>query len=155
MFMKFLGDRPQRMGIVANLYPQYSASHMTEALMNVWDPSEKRKGFKSIDSYTVEWDIKVNRIHKVRITSQTGTGVNKSDVMFYMPENYYNKFDVFIVEDTRMQFRVINRPQRVSDNSWLVIAQIHDGNYESQVEDGALNGMMTRFVTNYMPELAK
>ena len=69
-------DKPQRMGIVANLYPQYTASHMTEALMNVWDPGDKRKGFKSIDSYTVEWDIKVNRIHKVRITSQSGTGVN-------------------------------------------------------------------------------
>ena len=152
-FMKFLGDKPQRMGIVANLYPQYTASHMTEALMNVWDPGDKRKGFKSIDSYTVEWDIKVNRIHKVRITEASGTGINKSDIMFYMPENYYNKFDVFVVEETRQQFRVVNRPQRVADNSWLVIAQIHDGSYESAVTPADLAGKLTRFVTNYMPEL--
>ena len=156
-FMKFLGDKPSRMGIVANLYPQYTASHMTEALMNVWTvDGEKRKGYKSIDSFTIEWDIKVNRIHKVKITSSTGNGLNKSDVMFYMPENYYNKFDVFIVEETRQQFRVVNRPQRVADNSWLVIAQIHDGLYESEVAGGNagdLAGYTTRFVTNYMPEL--
>jgi hypothetical protein len=72
--------------------------------------------------------------------------------MFYMPENYYNKFDVFIVEETRQQFRVVNRPQRVADNSWLVIAQIHDGLYESVCADN-LAGYTTRFVTNYMPEL--
>lgn len=152
--MKFLGDRPQRMGIVANLYPQYTASHMTEALMNVWTvDGEKRKGYKSIDSFTVEWDIKVNRIHKVKITSAQGTGINKSDIMFYFPENYYNKYDVFIVEETRMQFRVVNRPQRVADNSWLVIAQIHDGLYESHVAEGSLTGLTTRFLTNYQPEL--
>ena len=152
--MKFLGDRPQRMGIVANLYPQYTASHMTEALMNVWTvDGEKRKGYKSIDSFTIEWDIKVNRIHKVKITSAQGTGINKSDIMFYFPENYYNKYDVFIVEETRMQFRVVNRPQRVADNSWLVIAQIHDGLYESHVAEGSLTGLTTRFLTNYQPEL--
>ena len=152
--MKFLGDRPQRMGIVANLYPQYTASHMTEALMNVWTvDGEKRKGYKSIDSFTVEWDIKVNRIHKVKITSAQGTGINKSDIMFYFPENYYNRYDVFIVEETRMQFRVVNRPQRVADNSWLVIAQIHDGLYESHVAEGSLTGLTTRFLTNYQPEL--
>lgn len=158
MFMKFLGDRPTRMGIVANLYPQYTASHMTEALMNVWyGDKDVKKGYKSIDSFTVEWDIKVNRIHKVKITSSTGDGYNKSDVMFYMPENYYQKFDVFMVEETRQQFRVVNRPQRVADNSWLVIAQVHDGLYDSRVSGGDnqnnLAGYMTRFVTNYMPEL--
>lgn len=152
-FMKFLGDKSARMGIVANLYPQYTASHMTEALMQVWDPENKRKGFKSIDSFTVEWGIKVNRIHKVRITSASGTGENKSDVMFYMPENYYQKYDVFIVEETRMQFRVVNRPQRVADNSWLVIAQIHDGDYASYVAPETLAGKETRFITNYMPEM--
>ena len=153
-FMKFLGDNPARLGIVANLYSQYTALHLTEALMNVWTKGTGKGGFKSIDNFMVEWGIKVNRIHRVNIISVEGDGANKADVLFKMPENYYQKYDVFIVEETRQQFRVVNRPQRIADNCWLVIAQIHDGDYSSVVV-GDLTGKSTRFVTNYMPELHK
>lgn len=157
-FMKFLGEKPARLGIVSNLYSQYTATHLTEALMNVWAYDKKGKSFQSLDSFMVEWDIKVNRIHRVQILRSQGNGFNKADILFYMPENYYQKFDVFMVEETRQQFRVINRPQRIRDNEWLVVAQIHDGDYASEVAGGVgadadLAGLQTRFITNYMPEM--
>ena len=34
-----------------------------------------------------------------------------------------------------------------------MIAQIHDGHYESHVAEGSLTGLTTRFLTNYQPEL--
>lgn len=35
-FHKWLGDKPERLGIVSNLYKQYTATSLTEALMNVY-----------------------------------------------------------------------------------------------------------------------
>jgi hypothetical protein len=53
---------------------------------------------------------------------------------------------------------VMNRPQRLRDNDFLVVCKILDDSYESTVignetgNTGALDGKTTRFVTNYMPE---
>ena len=35
-FHKWLSDKPERLGIVSNLYKQYTATSLTEALMNVY-----------------------------------------------------------------------------------------------------------------------
>ena len=103
----------------------------------------------------VEWDIKVERVKKVMITGQDGDGHGGSDVLIHMPENYYQKYDTFIVEETRQQFIVMNRPQRLRDNDFLLVCKILDDNYDVRVVGGenALVGKLTRFVTNYMPEM--
>ena len=154
MFSKWLGAKPSRLGIVSTLYDQYTATHLTEALMNtVTREKKKADSFTSLNSFLFEWDVKVNRIHRVPITSVTGDGANASDVIFCFPENYYNKHDVFVCERSRQQFIVVNRPQRVSDNSWTVVAKILDNDYDSTVDtSGAYAGATTRFVTNYQPE---
>lgn len=150
---------PARLGIVSTLYDQYTATHLTEALMNTYTMDKGKKGFQSVNSYLVEWDLQVNKIKRVPIiAAPSGTGANGSDVKFYFPENYYQKYDTFIVEKTRQQFIVLNRPQRLRDNCWLVIAQILDNDYDSTVDYGgatadAMVGLQTRFVTNYVPEL--
>ena len=148
--------KPARLGIVSILYDQYTASHLTEALLNTYSLDKgKKNAFQSIDSFVVEWDLKVNRIKRVPVIAvPEGDGCNGSDVIFHFPENYYQKFDTFIVEKTRQQFIVLNRPQRVRDNDWLVIAKIHDDDYNSVVDLSGLQvGDNTRFVTNYMPEM--
>ena len=54
-FMKFLGAKPQRLGIVSVLYDQYTASHLTEALLNTYSLEKgKKNAFQSIDSFVVE-----------------------------------------------------------------------------------------------------
>lgn len=160
-FIKFLGEKPARLGIVSSLYEQYSASHLTEALLNTYSLDKAKKNqFQSIDSFVVEWDVKVNRIKRVEIIRSEGTGENAGDVIFHFSENYYQKYDTFIVEKTRQMFIVMNRPQRVADKDFMVIAKINDSSYDSRVDDGGvggaepnLAGYTTRFITNYMPEM--
>ena len=154
MFMKFLGANPARLGIVSTLYDQYTATHLTEALMNTYTMEKGKKGFQSINSFLIEWDLQAKKIKRVPlIAAPEGSGLNAGDVKFYFPENYYQKYDTFVVERTRQQFIVLNRPQRLRDNCWLVIAKILDNDYDSVVDPTTAAGFQTRFVTNYHPEL--
>ena len=153
-FMKFLGANPARLGIVSTLYDQYTATHLTEALMNTYTMEKGKKGFQSTNSFLIEWDLQAKKIKRVPlIAAPEGSGVNAGDVKFYFPENYYQKYDTFVVERTRQQFIVLNRPQRLRDNCWLVIAKILDNDYDSVVDPTTAAGFQTRFVTNYHPEL--
>ena len=152
--MKFLGANPARLGLVSTLYDQYTATHLTEALMNTYTMEKGKKGFQSINSFLIEWDLQAKKIKRVPlIAAPEGSGVNAGDVKFYFPENYYQKYDTFVVERTRQQFIVLNRPQRLRDNCWLVIAKILDNDYDSVVDPTTAAGFQTRFVTNYHPEL--
>ena len=156
-FYKFLGEKPARLGMVSQLYEQYTASYLTESLKNIYAGEKDKKGrFESINSFMVEWDLNVNFIKRLPILSREGNGAQGGDITFVFPENYYQKNDVMVVEDTRQQFMVMNRPQRLRDNDFLLVCKILDDSYESAVlgngtGDG-LKGKTTRFVTNYMPE---
>lgn len=153
--MKFLGANPARLGLVANVYDGYTASALTEAVQNVYglDFNGKKGPFQRMNSFMVEWDLKVDKIKRVRAISSTGTGKNAGDVIVHFPENYYQKYDTFVVEDTRMQFMVMNRPQRLRDNDFLLVCKILDDSYDTEIAENALAGKSTRFVTNFMPEL--
>ena len=147
-------ENPARLGIVSTLYDQYTATHLTEALMNTYTMEKGKKGFQSVNSFLIEWDLQSKKIKRVPlIAAPEGSGLNAGDVKFYFPENYYQKYDTFVVERTRQQFIVLNRPQRLRDNCWLVIAKILDNDYDSVVDPTTAAGFQTRFVTNYVPEL--
>ena len=147
-------ENPARLGIVSTLYDQYTATHLTEALMNTYTMEKGKKGFQSINSFLIEWDLQTKKIKRVPlVAAPEGSGLNAGDVKFYFPENYYQKYDTFVVERTRQQFIVLNRPQRLRDNCWLVIAKILDNDYDSVVDPTTAAGFQTRFVTNYHPEL--
>lgn len=116
-FMKFLGANPSRLGIVSQLYDQYTATHLTEALFNTFTKDKGKGSFKSIDTFLIEWNININRVKRVVLTAvPEGDGANGSDVIFRFGENYYQRYDTFVVEDTRQQFIVMERPHRVRDN---------------------------------------
>lgn len=154
--MKFLGANPARLGIVSSLYDEYTATRLTESLMNTYTKDlAKKNQFTRIDSFLVEWDLNINRIKRVYMTAvPEGDGAMGSDVIFHFGENYYQKYDIFIVEKTRQQFMVMNRPQRISDKDFVVIAKIWDSNYESVVDtSGAFVGSATRFITVAVPEM--
>ena len=151
-FFKFLGQKPERLGIISSLYDQYTATYLTEALMNSFAGSNKPAGFTSIPSFVVEWSIKVSKIKRLRmLAAPEGTGECAGDVKFYFDENYYQKYDTFIIERTRQQFIVLNRPQRLRDKCWLVIAKILDDDYDSVVLGGAAVDT-TRWISNNHPE---
>lgn len=51
--------RPQRLGVVASLYPELTASYLTDALRNVFYRDNKGGDkYKSIDSLVFEWEVK-------------------------------------------------------------------------------------------------
>ena len=152
-FFKFLGQKPERLGIISSLYDQYTATYLTEALMNSFAGSNKPAGFTSIPSFVVEWSIKVSKIKRLRLLAPTeGDGKYAGDVKFYFDENYYQKYDTFIIERTRQQFIVLNRPQRLRDKCWLIIAKILDDDYDSEVLGGPTAGDTTRWISNNHPE---
>jgi len=147
---------PARLGIVSTLYDQYTATHLTESLLNTYTLEKgKKNAFQSVDSFVVEWDINVNRIKRVNFISvPEGDGANGSDIIFRFGENYYQKFDTFIIERTRQQIIVLNRPQRISDKEFVLVGKIQDSDYGAVLDvSGCQPGMATRFVTNYMPEM--
>jgi len=123
--------------------------------MNTYTKGEKKggSGFQSVNNFVIEWNIEVHKIHKVQILDVDGDGANASEVKFYFPENYYQKYDTFIEERSRQQFIVVNQPQRLSDKCYLVIAQINDNDYDSQKDPLVEKGAWTRFITNAVPEL--
>lgn len=149
---------PARLGIVSSLYDMYTATHLTEALMNVYTLDKGRpNAFQSINSFMVEWDINVNRIKRVHfLTVPEGDGANGSDIIFHFPENYYQKNDTFIIEGSRQQVIVLNRPIRRRDNDWEVVGKLQGDDYSEVLDFSACQpGMNTRFLTNYQPEMHK
>lgn len=158
MFTKFLGNRPARLGLVSTMYDEYTIGHLTEAIFNTYTLDKGNKNaWQRLDSFMVEWDIESKRIKRLPILEVQGDGLYGGDVLFTFGENYYQKFDTFIVERTRQQFIVLQRPQRLSDAATLVVAKILDDDYNSMVDvpltDQGLVGETTRFVTNYHPEM--
>lgn len=57
-FSKFLGERPHRLGVVSKLYPELTATYLTESLRNIfYGDTKKANGFQSIDSTYFEWEV--------------------------------------------------------------------------------------------------
>jgi len=149
--------KPARLGLVATLYDQYTFTGLTDALMNTFTNEKVSKNsWQRINEYLYEWELEVNRIKRVPIISIEGNGANASDILIRFPENWYQKFDTFIIEDLRQYVIVLNRPQRIADNCFLVVGKLVDSDYSAQLPDSFIAnaaGRLTRFVTNYMPEL--
>lgn len=147
-------EKTERLGIVAQLYKQYTTSALTEALGNVY---RKDKGgndrFKSLDSFMVEWAIDVNFVKRIPILAIDGDGYDGSEVIFHFPERYYEKQDAFVIEETRQQCIVMMSPIRRSDSCYEYVCRIIDNDYKERLDADTIVGTDTRFITNHMQEL--
>ena len=57
-FYKFLGTRPTKLGVVSRLYPELTASYLTESLRNIFYQNTKSDNkYQSIDSMYFEWEV--------------------------------------------------------------------------------------------------
>lgn len=117
-FYKFLGARPHRLGVVSRLYPDNTATYLTESLKNIFYNDRKASTkFQSIDSMMFEWEGETNFIKRVEFAEvPTETGENGSEIVMAFKENYYNKYDIFKIEKTMQQCMVVSRPVRKRDN---------------------------------------
>lgn len=154
-FYKFLGTRPTRLGVMARLYPELTASYLTESLRNIFYMGNKTEKYKSIDSMYFEWDVETNYIKRVEFAAvPTDDGANGTDIAMVFKERYYEKYDIFKVDKTRQQLFVVNRPERKSDNLWYYNVRLIDNDYSSILDTtGCQIGDTTRFQSNAMPEM--
>ena len=67
-FHKFLGASPHKLGIVSRLYPQNTATYLTESLKNVfYNEAKGANKFQSIDAMMFDWEVETNQ--KVRLVA--------------------------------------------------------------------------------------
>ena len=157
-FYKFLGTRPHKLGSVSRLYPDLTASYLTESLKNIIYRDIKSKDrYQSIDSMYFEWEVETNYIKRVEFAAvPEGDGANGSDIIMAFKERYYEKYDIFVIEKTRQQCMVVTRRIRKRDDFWEVTVRLIDNDYASVLDDsGCQIGDTTRFQSNAMPEMHK
>ena len=154
-FYKFLGTKPTRLGVVSRLYPELTASYLTESLRNIfYMDSKSNNKYRSIDSMYFEWEVETNYIKRVEFADvPTETGENGTEIVMAFKENYYQKYDIFKIDKTMQQCFVTQRPVRKADNYWEVTVRLIDNDYSSVLDlSGCQIGDTTRFQSNAMPE---
>ena len=157
-FLKMLGDKPKNLGLLSRMYPQCTATYYTEALGNIFfNNAKKANKFQSIDSYMIEWQLDVNEIKRVPLAAMPeGDGADGTEITFYFPYRYYEKYDIFKVEDTRQQFIVVSHPVNKGSNMWMVSARLVTEDYNTLLDlSGTHAGSLTVFQSNAVPELSE
>lgn len=155
-FYKFLGTNPHKLGLVSRLYPELTASYLTESLRNIfYNESKSSNRFQSIDSMYFEWEVETNNIKKIPFASvPTETGENGSEIVMAFTERYFEKYDIFRIDNSRQQCFVVARPVRKADNYWEVTVRLIDNDYSSILDVSACQpGMTCTFQSNAHPEL--
>ncbi len=156
-FYKFLGSRPARLGIVSRLYPELTASYLTESLRNIfYQDSKSGNKYRSIDSMYFEYEIETNYIKRVEFAAvpDIANYIAGESIIMAFRENYYQKYDIFKIDKTMQQCQVISRPHRVADNYWEVEIRLIDNDYSTTLDtSGCQIGDTTRFQSNAIENL--
>ena len=60
-FYKYLGVKPPRLGVISRLYPQLTASFLTESLKNIFYQDAKGSGnkYQSVNALMFDWEIRL------------------------------------------------------------------------------------------------
>jgi hypothetical protein len=147
-FYKFLGTKPTRLGIVSRLYPELTASYLTESLRNIfYRDSKSSDKYRSIDSMYFEWEVESNYIKRVELAATPeGDGANGTSIFFAFKENYYQKYDIWKSDNTYQQFQVISRPIRKADDYWVLECRLITTDLSDHIDlDEYHAGDTTRF----------
>lgn len=155
-FYKFLGTRPTKLGVVSRLYPELTASYLTESLRNIfYQDGKSGNKYQSIDAMYFEWEVETNYIKRVEFADiPTKDGADGTEIVMAFKERYYEKYDIFKIDKTMQQCIVVSRPVRKADNYWEVVVRLIDNDYSSVLDlSGCQIGDTTRFQSNAMPEM--
>ena len=155
-FYKFLGTKPHNLGVVSRLYPELTASYLTESLKNIFYQDGKGGNkYQPLNSMYFEWQVETNQIKRIEFAAvPTDDGAEGTDIEMAFKERYYEKYDIFKIDKTGQQCMVVSRPVRKADNYWVVTVRLIDNDYSSVLDtSGCQIGDTTRFQSNAMPEL--
>lgn len=83
-------------------------------------------------------------------------GANGTEITMAFTERYFEKYDIFKVDESRQQLIVVSRPIRKADNYWEVQCRLIDNSYDTELDlDACRKGMTCRFQSNAHPELSE
>lgn len=113
----YLGSKPYRFGVVARLYPQNTINFITDGMRNIfYNDAKGGSKFQTINSLFYEWSLETNQIKKIEFAEKPmEDGENGSEITMAFKENYYQKYDIFMIDGSRQQCQVVSRPIRKSD----------------------------------------
>lgn len=154
-FSKFLGQKPERLGIVARQNPDLTTSFLTDGLMNIYGVENKEK-FQSVNSYVIEWEVEQSFIKRVKFaTVPSSAGKYGMPVTMIFNEAYFGKYDTFRIERSRQQGIIVSNARRVSDKAFEYQVQLVTNNRDDVFDLGACQvGMDVRWIGNAHPEMS-
>lgn len=105
----------------------------------------------------IEWQLDINEIKRIPLAAvPEGDGSDGTEITFYFPQRYYEKYDIFKVEKTRQQFIVVSHPIKKGTNLWCLQARIVSEDYNTMIDmTGAMPGDLTVWQSNAFPELSE
>lgn len=123
---KYIGAKPHRFGVVARLYPQNTLSFITDGLRNIYyNEAKGANKFQTINSLYYEWTIDVGQVKKVEFADEPqGYGAGGTEITMAFKENYYQKYDIFMIDESRQQCQVLSRPIRKRDKQTQLIVSL-------------------------------
>lgn len=129
------------------MYTDNTLNFITDGLRNVFYKDEKASAYELSSSMLFEWEVETNNIKKVEFADvPTEFGQNGSEITMAFKENYYQKYDIFRIDETKQQCQVVSRPIRKNDEYWEVQVRLIDNNYDTVLDaDGCQVGMTTTF----------
>jgi len=153
-FYKFLGTRPKMMGVMARMYTSNTATFLTEGLNNTYYNDKSINKFQPINSLQIDWEVDIEFIKQVIFAAEPiGNGSGGADITMFFTERYFEKYDTFIIDESRQQAIVKSIPQRKADNYWEYTVQLIDSDFSAILDVEACQvGKSTRFLSNIMPE---
>ena len=156
-FYKYLGVKPERLGIVSRMYDDLTATFITESLKNVFYQDAKGSGnkYQSINALAYDYGIETNYIKRIEFAAvPTGDGANGTEIVMAFRERYYEKYDTFKIEGSGQQCMVVQRPVRKGDNYWETVVRLVDHSYDTILDISACQpGDKTMWISAHMPEL--
>lgn len=123
------------MGVVARTYPNNTLNFLTDGLRNIFYNDEKVNKYQLSDSMVIEWDVEANQIKHIEFADDpVGDGANGTDIIMAFTENYYQKYDIFRIDETKQQCQVLSHPVRKHDNHWEVTVRLIDNNFDTTLD---------------------
>jgi len=151
-----LGNKPHMLNTVVTMYDHLSITTLTEALINVYyNKKQAPNSFTPINSMSMQWKVNPNKIKRVKIVGDiSGAGVGKLPVSIKLEEKYFNKHDVFALENGQM-LRVTRKPVKLTTKVWDYTVVITGNSLTRGINLAfAAKGKSTRYISNHHPEMS-
>lgn len=100
-FYKYLGVKPQRLGVVARMYDDLTASFLTDGLKNVFYTGKGGNKYQSLNAFVYDFEIETNYIKRIEFAAvPEGDGAGGTEIIMAFRERYYEKYDIFKIENS-------------------------------------------------------